>query len=560
MRSRFLSATVAVLALAGLAPAQAPKPAVVIQAKPVSRLLVEFKEMVKQVGGPAQGETMVKEFEADLKDKLGEKGFEGLDINRPLAAYTTLKDNLDDCGLVVVVPVTGEKEFVEFLGRLKLKAEPVKDKQGLYELDGGFPKGAHVRVTDAGWAYVSINDGGAPEPKDLVAIGDLFDNADPSLASIKLYPGRIPAKFAAAVLNEIDNGVNALGAFAGGAGGPEAKFLKSFLDNGPKLLRRYVETAMKEVNEVAVRFNFDPTSGDTVTELTIVPKAGTPLSKEFAARKPTTHRFAGLVTKDTAGAVLVKAPLFAPEVRDMAAALVEAVDAATSQDGLPENLKPVATEVWKGLARTLKGGDADAAVVLQGPDKNGKFTLVVGLSFDDPSALEKAVRAAAKGSEFAKEFELDAAKVGDVSVHKVPLYRSFGMSASESLPKVFGEKVPTTVAFAKDAIFFAMGADSFEAVKAAVAAKPGPAPALDVVGNAARLHKLVTQTDPKGGVEFAKYMGTEDKQVTALRLTAEGGEKFTAKLTLNVRVLPKVFVLGASAESTFEKVGDPVKP
>jgi hypothetical protein len=561
MRARFLSALAGVLVLAGVASAQAPAPALVIQVKPVSRLLVEFKEMIKQVGGPARGETMVKEFEAELKEKFGEKGFEGLDINRPIAVYSIIKkDDPEDSGFVLVAPVTGEKEFIEFLKRIELTAEPVKDKKGVYQLEGPFPKGAHVRVTDAGWAYISLNDGGAPEPKDLVAVGDLFDNADPSLASIKVFPGRIPEKFATAVLTQFDNAVNAFGAFAGGAGGAEAKFLKSFLENGPKLLRRYIETAMKEVTEVAVRFNFDPTTGDTVTELTIVPKAGTPLSKEFAARKPTTNRFAGLMTKDAAGAVLVKAPLFAPEVRDMVAAMIEAVDAATSQDGLPEKLRPVASEVWKGLARTVKTGDADAAIVLHGPNKAGKFTLVVGLSFDDPSALEKAVRAAAKDSEFAKEFELDAAKVGDVSIHKVPLYRSFGKQAGEDLPKVFGDKVPTTVAFAKDAIFFAMGPDSFEAVKTAAAAKPGPAPVLDVVGNMARFQKLFAAMDPMGGMMFAKHIGTDDKQLTALRLTVEGGDKLTAKLTVSVRVLPKFFILGESVEETFEKVGEAPKP
>ena len=32
-------------------------------------------------------EAQLKKFDAELKDALGEQGFEGLDINRPLAAY-----------------------------------------------------------------------------------------------------------------------------------------------------------------------------------------------------------------------------------------------------------------------------------------------------------------------------------------------------------------------------------------------------------------------------------------------------------------------------------------
>src|SRR6185503_7384912 len=104
---RFRLTLAALLLGAGLASAEPPKPAVVVQAKPVSRLLGEVREMARQVGGPNGGERLVKEFEQSLKDALGEEGFEGLDINRPLAAYAVLKEKPEDCRLVLVIPVTG---------------------------------------------------------------------------------------------------------------------------------------------------------------------------------------------------------------------------------------------------------------------------------------------------------------------------------------------------------------------------------------------------------------------------------------------------------------------
>src|SRR5205807_676555 len=81
MSLRFSLAVAAALATAGLASAEPPAPPVVIQAKPVSRLLTEYKEMLRQVGGPVEGDRLVKGFERDLKELLGEQGFEGLDIN-----------------------------------------------------------------------------------------------------------------------------------------------------------------------------------------------------------------------------------------------------------------------------------------------------------------------------------------------------------------------------------------------------------------------------------------------------------------------------------------------
>lgn len=545
---RFRLAAAVLLAAAGFAAAEPPKPAAVVQAKPVSRLLAEYKEMVRQVGGPTEGERLVKGFEQELKGALGEEGFEGLDINRPLAAYAVLADKPDDCRLVLVVPTTGEKEFVAFLGRLEIKAEAVKDKDGVYTLDFDgdepFPNASHLRFADGGWAYLTLNDGTPTDPKDFVPVADLFDHADQSLVTAKVYPPRVPAKLAAEALDQIDQAAAQMKQFVG-LGVEEkhwAKFATTFLEQGPKFLRRYVETGLKEATEVGVRFDFDRATGDTVTELALVPKAGTALAKEVAARAKTTNRFAGVVGKDAALGVVVKAPLFAKELRDIGGALVEAGTEEVKRLEIPEKLKAVADEAGKALGRVVGSGTLDAAVALNGPDADGKFALVVGLSFDDPAALEKALRAAAKDGDLAKDFQFDVAKVGDVSVHKVPLARLIPEEAAGGFAKVFGEKPAGYAAFAKDAVFVGFGAGALDAVKAALEAKPGPAPALEVTGNTKRLQKLAAAIDPMAGEEFAKHLGVEDKSATFLRVTVEGGDKLTARATLNVRYLPKLAV------------------
>ncbi len=563
MRSRFVCSLALLFALAGVASAEPPKPAIVIQTQPVSRLLTEFKEIMRQVGGTAQGEAMVKEFEKSLKDGLGEKGFEGLDINRPIAAYVVLKDTPKDCGLVLVIPVTTEKDFLGFLERIKIKTEAVKDKKGVYELDlpgdSPFPKESHLQFTDGGWAYITFNDGEPTDAKNLAAIGDLLDNANTSLASVKLFPGRVPPKLVAHILDEIDQAANGLKGFLGGGGGGDAKVLKTLLEEGPKLLRRYVETGLKEADEVGAKFNFDPMTGDTITELTLVPKAGTALAKEIAATTPTTNRFAGLVTKDTALAVQLKAPLFAKELREIGAAIFEGQEAELKGTKVPEKLKPIVAEALKGVARTVKAGDVDAAVVLNGPDATGKFTLVAGLSFNDPATVEKAVRALAKESDFAKEFEFDVAKVGDISVHKVPLYRILPTDADDDFAKAFGAKPPGAVAFAKDAVFVGFGPGAVDAVKAALESKPAAAPALDMTVNMNRLQKLIAALDPMAGMMVAKHLGTADKPVSAVRVSVEGGAKLTAKVSVNVRILPKTIIVGENANSTFKEVGPAIK-
>lgn len=542
--------------------AEPPKPAIVVQVKPVSRLLTDYKEMLRQIGGPTEGDRLVKGFETSIKDKLGDNGFEGLDINRPIAAYSVLKEKAEDCSLTLVVPVLGEKEFIGFLERIHVKAEAVKDKKGLYTLDvegGGFliPNHSHLRFSDNGWAYIGVNEKEPTEPKEFVAIGDLLDNADQSLFSVKLFPGRVPPKLIAGFLDEMDNSANGVKGFIGAAIEKKhlAKLATTFLTEGPKLVRRYGETGLKEATEVGVRFSFDIASGDTVTDLTVTPKAGSAFAKELAAKPATNNRFANFIPKDAVFGVTLKAPLFAPEIREIGGALVEAgAEELKNLEGVPEKLRPVVDEGAKALLRSVKAGNLDGAIALVGPDKGGKFTLLAGVSLDDTATIEKSLRDAAKDSALTKEFEFDAAKVGTVGVHKVPLGRLIPEGAAGELAKVFGDKSPAYLAFAKDAIIVGYGPGALDAVKTALEAKPGAAPVIDLTLNANRLQKLVAAIDEKSGATIAKLLGTDDKPVSAFRVTVEGGATLKVKATVNLRYAPKLLegVLGSKAEAEFK--------
>ena len=110
----------------------------------------DFREMVRQTAGPDFADKALKEFDNGLKELLGEQGFEGLDINRPMGTYVVVRDDIQDTSAVVVVPITGEKEFIGLLGRMKLKTEAVKDKPGTYTLQLPehivFPKASMVHI------------------------------------------------------------------------------------------------------------------------------------------------------------------------------------------------------------------------------------------------------------------------------------------------------------------------------------------------------------------------------------------------------------------------------
>ena len=307
-----------------------------------------------------------------------------------------------------MVPITGEKEFIGLLGRMKLKTEAVKDKPGTYTLQLPehivFPKASMVHIAGA-WAHVSLNAGDAVDAKDLIPPETLIDNADPALITAKLYPDRVPDKLVKTTLDQMDQAAAMVKGFVGGAGAPPnwAKLAATFFEDGPKLVRRYVETARKEASELAVRITWEPAVGDNIFEFALLPRAGTALAKDIAATT-VTNRFAGLIPKDAAAGAIVKAPLFAEEIRNIVATLLEAgqVELKNEEHKFPKEYHPIVDEVAKSLIGSVKKGQLDAAVAMVGPGMDGKFTVVGGFSLDNAPAVEKAARELVKGRDFAK--------------------------------------------------------------------------------------------------------------------------------------------------------------
>jgi hypothetical protein len=526
--------------------AQTPKPTVVLTAKPISRLLSEYREMIQQIGGPAEGERVVKGFDDQLKEHLGEQGFEGLDINRPFAAYTVVKEKFEDTNPILILPITGEKEFIAFLKRMKMEASAVKDKKGLYMLRvrglDFLPNDSFVQFVDS-WAYVGLNGDDVGDAKNRLPIDNLFDNTDLALITARFFPENFPEKLLKEWLKEMDNGAMGIKGFIVNGPPPEIrKLFETFFDEGPKLVRRYAETGIKEAQEVRLQFSWEPNTGDTFTELILTPRAGTQLAKDIAGKATLSNRFAGLKQPNAVLAAVVKAPLFAKELQEIGVALVGAIEGGGKLAKVEESFHPLMEEVAKSAAESVKKGDCDIALALVGPDKEGLFTVVAALSLTDTAAIDKTLRQLAKGDDRPKDFEFDVEKVAGVGIHKVPLARAAGEEIMRHVGAILGDKPPSYVAIAKDALYVSIGPESLAAVKTAMAAKPGPAPALELTGNFNRFLKYIPVLGAReNDVEkFARLFGTDDKQVNLLSVTVEGGQTLKAKATLNVRYLPRL--------------------
>ena len=105
MRIKLLVAAATLLARVT---AFAADPPVTFQTQPAGRILDDARAIAKMVGG----DKAAAEFNDGLKEKLGEKGFTR---PRPRPAdprLPLLADKIEDTVGVLVVPVTGEKEFL----------------------------------------------------------------------------------------------------------------------------------------------------------------------------------------------------------------------------------------------------------------------------------------------------------------------------------------------------------------------------------------------------------------------------------------------------------------
>jgi hypothetical protein len=554
------AACAALLAGPAAAAAAPPAPTVVAQAQPAGRVLNDVRDIVRLAAGPKHADDALKQFQKWLERQLGEQGLDGIDINRPVGAYATVREKFDESTVVLVLPVTSEKEFVGLLDRLKVTATPVAGKDGLYSLEFArepFPRPSHLRVAN-GWAYVGLNGDEVADPANLVPPGELFDAAESAQLAVRLYPDRFPDKLLKQWLDEMDKGAGEAKQFFVGFQDPHVgqAFGVAF-DEAPKLIRRWAEGLRKEAKEVTLRLGFDPRSGDYTGELVVTPKPGTAMAKDVAARTPTTNRFAGLVPADAAVGFVGQAPLFSPEARAVWAAFMGTYKGEAHKVA-DEAVRPLLTELFDGLARAAKAGDGDLAAALLGPDKGGAYTLVAAAAFDDPAKLEKELRALARTPAAKKYLTPDAAKVGDVAVHKVSLGSLIPdeaggevmLTALGKLLKSFGPDPAVHVALTPKAVYVAAGPDPVGALTAALAAKPGPAPALGLSGNTARLQKLVEQIGGKEGAkEFAAVFGTSDKRADLFTLTLDGGTTLRLRWVMNVKYIPRAIILAERSDS-----------
>jgi hypothetical protein len=551
MLTRLFAVAAAVL-LAPVCATAADPPPIVFQAQPLERTLGDLRAAANLIGG----EKGIKAVNAGIKEHFGEKGLDGVDVGRPIVGYVVLAPKPEDITAVLALPITGEKEFLELCERAnKQKPMPDAKDKGLYELPPLTPNRGYRALLRFSEQYAYIAYGVNPTPhidaKSLVPMPKLYDPADPGLISARFYFDRIPLPVKLALptlLGEVKKKVlDVLG-----LGNPHDEWLVKAV--GPeieKLFARYARLAAG-ADVLTVRLGLDVPTANLAVEAVLTPKTNSELAGIIAAWKPTGNKFAGLMNHpDTVAGFKVRLPLFEEEIRAATAAGFEAGAKEIVKNVPPDAPKAALEELLKGFARTAKTGQFDIAGAFRGPDKDGWFTAVGALAFDDTAALEKEFKAYIQKTAPQDELDRlkwDVAKVGKVGIHRWKLKPGRGGFFFPDFPTAFGgDDCSIAFAFAPSGIFVAVGPDAVGTLKDTLAVKPADSPVIEVVLNPAKVGKLVQKmepNDPQALLEIQKLFGSDDKLLPALTATLEGGKELKAKLAINLRIMPRAILVG----------------
>ena len=548
MRRTILAAAVLILAAPSFA--VAADPVITYQTQPLGRMLNDLRLYMRNVGG----EEALKSFNKEMTQALGEKGFAGFDLNRPIVGYIDVPAAPAEFVAVVAFPVTGEKEWLDFCERWN-KSKPKELKDGIYEVpepDRGFK--AVMKVHD-GYAYVATglkDPARALDAKSIVPAAKLVDGSEFAYMSGTLHFERLPKE----LRSHAKAGLDMLKKNVSEKKFPNdiAEFAKVLTEQAHKLGTRFLDLS-EGAKTATLRVNVNAISGEATAELSIVPLPGTPLEKTIAAYKNGSNRFGSLITPDLAGAARLKLPLNVPELQATAVAGLEAMQKEAANGGFPP-VKAAIDEMMKCLIRTAKSGEADGVGVLRGPAKDGTFTGLIALGVDDPSGFEKEIKKFVDANappDFKEAFKWDAEKIGGVSVHIIDISKMPG--GDREMKAIFGNNVKFAFAFAPKAAYAAIGPgdEPVAAIKSAMEAKPADGPMLEFALNPDRIMKLIGSIEPQG-IQMAKMiLGSDNQLMTKLGLDVTGGKEMKIKFTLNPRIFMGFFGV-RSVEGKFEEI------
>jgi hypothetical protein len=514
MRLRLLSGLAVLCLLLAAVPVRAddPKPivpAVVVRIKPIEELVADARYLAEL----ADKSDDFKMYEGVYKSMLKEKSLEGIDITRPIGAYSSIGPNGIDSRFVILVPIADEKAFIDFIKSKDLT--PEKDDDGSYKVDvPNSPLGAAYFRFANKYAYITMSDKDniattiIPEPSKVLG---KFTGA----MSVTLDIDKIPDELKKVIIGQAANQLAELKEKKDpNETEAQHKLQVATLDE----MRDVVKMLLNDGGEVSLNFDVDRQKGDLSLSFSLSGKEGTKLAKTFTDLGAAKSIGAGLLGKDSAAMGVLHLSL--PErIRKAMEPVIDEGFQKSLDEEKDKDKRAAAEKLYKVLAPTVKAGELDMGVYLRGPSSKDQYTLVTAVKVKDGAELAKAVKEIVPmlPEKDRKQITLDFDKVGDVSIHKIQ-----SSELDQYAKDVFGDG-PAFYAVRGDAALFAIGDGALEALKDSLSGKALPSRAIQFEGSASRLVKLVPKENRGAVEEAAKKAFAKDKDSDKFTVVLESG-------------------------------------
>lgn len=515
-------------------------PPIVVQLAAPGKILDDIRAIARAVGG----EPLVKEFNNNLESALGEKGLSGLDLNRPTVFGIYLREAAGDPNnqvfIIGLASYTNEADFVALLKHSGNSIDPVPGKKGRYLFISKDEESLYIQFADGFVLFGGNMTEGEFDRFPFPKYEQLLMPGETALVSARFHLDRMPASIQKQWSEGIDKTIAEM------ASAPLPADAKAGVQKATEKIsaafKGYIEQ-LKEVKSGVMRVVFDPATADVSLEIGVVGQGGSSLARDIAARPRSTNRFTSFVGKETAAALLLALPLGNPDIREgIATAFLTGGKEAL--DNVPPEGEAVLSELLEGIDRTIRSGEVDLGLAANGPDRDGHFSLLAGVSFDNPKKLETEIRKLYKmaPAELKAILKLDAAKIGEHSVHIARL----GPMLPPEAQQIFGDEAELAIIFAPKGVYLAFGIDPVGSLRTVVNSAPQQARGLDVLVNPNRLEKLISAIGgPEAGAKIANNIGVEDKLASALFISTEGGPELKIRFGMNLKIIPKAIFMAS---------------
>jgi hypothetical protein len=509
-------------------------PGLIVRIKSIDGLLSDFDYLAKIAGK----EEEAKQARKMLENRIGKDGLAGFDTKRPMGFYGTVGPAVVDSTAVAMIPVADEKAVLSLLENLNAKAE--KGDDDVYVVQ---PEGSRVPVYFRfanEYAYVTAQNKASIDKDKLVDPAKFFPKGETAILMVAGRIDQIPAGLKNNVLSLVEDRVK--DHKVGGETAAQKELLSQLVNESVQLLA----SVTKEGQALELKVDLNRKTEELVVELSLTGAEDSKLAGTIKKFGELQSVFGGLKSKDSAASGLIRVSL--PEkIREAA---VKAVDEAINS-----KLEGDVAKAAAAFEPTIKAGQLDVAFDLRGPSADNLYTIVAGIKVEDGDVVEKLNRkviANLPESE-KKKIKLDVAKVGDVAIHQIDVSDSFDAEAKA----LFGDK-PAYVAYRKDAILVALGADGLNAIKDTIGMKPAKGKAVSFEASFSRLAPLMERENP-GATKIAEEVFGKLKDADRIRFTLEGGGSVKLHFSAKAELI-KFGVLLDDGRFPFDSFQRPLSP